>query len=238
MSCMATLATRFARRCRSRSSVDRLATSKAAASEDCLRDSVLARQQSALQSPRQESASGWARCHLRLDCFRRPAAVLPNPSCGSIRAGVRKRRFRAPAFRFQFGHGGGFGARVFVRAFGFRADSEPRRRNWRARKDRQPERTPPSGRAAWPAARCSAGWTNMPPRDPRRPDAARPRSAAAEPDCRAMPGKRLLPGPARETRWRSFKRIPTCFRLWKRYPGVSTGIPAARSCLCSRQARG
>ena len=188
MSCMATLATRFARRCSSRSSVERVATSNAAASDTAsAAGSGSATAGSSITAAwigiSADSSDTGSSVPIRLgfrsrgDVVERvPARQLPAPF---------PRRQRLLRLRARPSHG-------------YRADSARRRRNSKER--RAPRRAPkqPSGRGASRAARCSAGWTNRPPRGRRRPGEARPPSAAAAPDCRAKPGKRLLRGPAPE----------------------------------------
>ncbi len=189
MSCMATLATRFARRCKSRSSVGQAGNIE----RGHVSDTASARGSGSATAGSSISAA----CTRNLRGVFRRQVLRPNPTWVPVGAGTcaagSGRPLPVPFPRRQ---------RLLRRrarpSHGYRADSTRRRRNSRART--APRRAPkrPSARAASPAARCSAGWTNRPPRDRRRPDAARPPSAAAAPDCRAKPGKRLLRGPAPE----------------------------------------
>ena len=183
MSCMATLATRLARRCRSRSSVERLETSKADASATASTFTALsaATGMSTGASAGSSAAGSSAQSDLASGRLGRYAKRGSGATAsGSISATAEALEALARP------------------SHGYRADSARRRRNSRARTARQPAPKQPSARAASLAARCSAGWTNTPPRGRRRPDAARPQSAAAAPDCRAAPVKLLLPGPAPE----------------------------------------
>ena len=185
MSCMATLATRFARRCSSRSSVERLATSKAAASDAasatgsgsatagssiaaaCI--GISADSSETGSSSQSDLASGGGGT-----CSTGSGSQLPAPF---------PRRQRLFRLRARPSHG-------------YRADSGRRRRNSIERK--APQRGPKRlfGREASRAARCSGGWTSRPRRGRRRPGEARRQSAAAERGCHAKPGKRPLRGPA------------------------------------------
>src|SRR5579863_2358694 len=113
-----------------------------------------------------------------------------------------------------------------------REGSTRRQRNWRARKGRRRARKQRFGLATSREAHCWAGLTNTPQRGRHRPAANRPRSAAAEPNYRAEPVKRPLPGPAREIAGVRSKETHL-LRLWKPGWEVSIDIQERRSWTCS-----